>query len=177
MKLSTLLDHITGKHRYTTAEDVRNTFGDYHNVLQWLAAFLIEERRGANAYIIDACALVETQTPDFHDWLVHWAARATVRHTLQSQRERIAELAPGYEKEPAIHLDHPPLSIAQFQALIRNSEQIHARLDVLCRFVLIIRGIAKESPDDVAGELGISRSAVDGAYCVGFDLLSGASRI
>ena len=67
-------------------------------------------------------------------------------------------------------------STLRFQAsnflwLINNAAEIHARLDVLCRFVLVLRGIAKDSCDEVATQLGISRSAIEQAYCVAFDTL------
>jgi DNA-directed RNA polymerase specialized sigma24 family protein len=55
--------------------------------------------------------------------------------------------------------------------LIKNSEDIHTRLDVLCRFVLVMHGIAKDSYGEVAAQLGISRIAVERAYCVAFDTL------
>jgi hypothetical protein len=170
VRLATLED-IFRKRRYATADDVRYTFGDYHNVLHWLTSFLIGNNSASDAYIVDAGGLTESPTPEFHDWLVQWAARATVRNVLQSERKRIAELALEYERTPAVHLDHPPLSVEQFRALISNSEQIRVRLDVLCRFVLIIRGIAKESLDEVAAELGISRVVAEHAYCLAFDTL------
>jgi len=177
VKLAALFEEIRRKHRYATADDIRQAFGDYHNVLHWLITFLAGQERGTDSQIIDACALAETQTPDFHDWLVHWAARATVRHALQSQSEQIRELASQYETEPALHPDHPPISIDQFRVLITNSDQIRAQLDVLCRFVLLIRGIAKEPIEEVAAQLGISGNAVESAYCVAFDLLRAADRV
>ena len=176
MKLATLVEEILRKHHYATADDIRETFGDYHKVLHWLVTFLSEDEQDLHGQIIDACALAETQTPEFHDWLVHWAARATVRETLHHQRERIAELAPHYEHQVAVHPSHPPISIEQFWELTKKSEQVRVRLDVLCRFVLIIRGIAKEPLDEVAALLGISRKAVESAYCIGFDLLRAADR-
>ena len=59
-----------------------------------------------------------------------------------------------------------------FLWLINNAAEIHARLDVFCRFVLVLRGIAKDSYDEVGTQLGISRSAVEQAYCVAFDSLT-----
>lgn len=174
MKLATLVEDVFRKHHYATADDVRNTFGDYHNVLHWLTRFLTADSSAADANIVDAGGLTQTPSPDFHEWLVRWAARATVRNVLQNQRERIAELAPEYEKKTALHANHPPISVEQFRTLIANSERIQTQLDVLCRFVLIIHGIAKEPRDEVAAELGISGNAVESAYCAAFDLLRAA---
>ena len=175
MKLTAILEKISGNHRYATADDIRNVFGDYHNALHWFAVFLIGDEKFADACIIDACTIAQTQTPSFHEWLVHWAARATVRCAFQRQHARIAELAPKYEKSEPVQIELPPLSAEYFQLLVKNSEDIHARLDVLCRFVLVIRGIAKDSFDKVAAQLGISRSAVEQAYGVAWDTLDLAS--
>jgi len=175
MKLATMLEQIRGAHRYATADDIRNVFGDYHNALHWLAVFLIGDDKLADSCIVDACTIAETQTPIFHEWLAHWAARATLRCAFRRQHARIAELAPEYEKSEPAHVEHPPLLATYVRLLIRNSEYIHARLDVLCRFVLVMRGIAKDSCDEVAMQLGISPSAVERAYCVAFDTLELAS--
>lgn len=171
MTLSTLLDEIRGIHRHATAEDIRKVFGDYHNVLRWLAVFLIGDEKIADACTVDACNIAQTRGPIFHEWLVHWAARATVRCALQWQHAQIAQLAPEYERNEPVCEKHSPLSAECFRLLIQNSELIHARLDVLCRFVLVIRGIAKDSCDEVAAQLGISPMAAERAYSVAFDTL------
>lgn len=176
LKLATILDEIMTKHRGATEDDIRNAFGDYHSVLRWLAVFLTGDHSPAQDCVVDACTIAESQTPDFHEWLIHWGARATVRCTLQREHTKIAELAPKYEiGEPAP--EQPPLSVKQFLWLINNAAEIHARLDVLCRFVLVLRGIAKDSYDEVATQLGISRSAVEQAYCVAFDSLAMVAKL
>lgn len=58
---------------------------------------------------------------------------------------------------------------------IKDSEEIRARLDPLRRFVLVLCGIAKKSYPEVAAQPGISRRAVEGAYCVAFDALESDS--
>jgi hypothetical protein len=171
MTLATILVEIRQKHRYATADDIRKVFGDYHNLLRWLTGFLVGDEKLADACIVDACTIAETQSPDFHEWLVHWGARATVGCALQRQHANIAELARKYEKSEPIHRKHPALSLEYFLSLVKNSEDIHARLDALCRFVLVLRGIANDSCEKVAAQLGISRSAVEGAYCFAFDAL------
>jgi DNA-directed RNA polymerase specialized sigma24 family protein len=175
MKLATILEAIRGNHPCATADDIRNVFGDYHNVLRWLAVFLIGDEKLADGCIVDACTIAQTQTPIFHEWLVYWAARATLRCAFQRQHAAIAELAPEYENGEPVHLKLPPLSAEYFRLLIKNSEDIHARLDVLCRFALVMRGIAKYSCAEVATQLGISRSTVERAYYVAFDTLDFAS--
>ncbi len=175
MTLATILLDIMGADRSATAEDIRKVFGDYHNVLRWLAIFLTDDERVADEYIVDACTIAEAQSPDFHEWLVHWAARATVKWALQGQRARSSELASKYEHREPVHLSHPPLSPEYVGLLIRHSEEIHARLDVLCRFVLVLRGLAKDSCDEVAAQLGSSRNAVEQAYWIAYHAIELAS--
>src|SRR5579872_2225511 len=110
MKLTTILDKIRGHRPYATADDIRKVFGDYHNVLRWLAVFLIGGETLAQACIVDACTIAEAPTEIFHEWLVHWAARATLRSALQVEHDRIAQLASEYEKHEPVHAEHPPLS-------------------------------------------------------------------
>ena len=86
MRVATILEEIRGKRRYATVDDIRKVFGDYHNVLHWLAVFLIGDEKLADACIVDACTIAQSKTPVFHEWLVHWAARATVACALQIQR-------------------------------------------------------------------------------------------
>jgi len=171
MRLSTILDDIRGIHRYATVDDIRKVFGDYHNALRWLAVFLIGDEKIADACIVDACNIAQTRGPIFHEWLVEWAARATVRCVFQSQRVQIAQLAPEYEKNEPGYERHSPLSAECFRLLIHNYELIQARLDVLCRFVLVLRGIGKDSYEAVAAQLGISRIAGERAYSVAYDTL------
>ena len=171
MRLKTLFQRIRGNHRYATTDDIRRVFGDYHNALHWLALFLTGDDKLADSCLVDACTIAQTQTPVFHEWLVHWAARATLRCALRSQHARIAELATEYEKGEPVPGERPPLLVKYFRFLIRNSEDIHNQLDVLCRFVLVMRGIAKDSFEEVATQLGISARAVEQAYSVAFDTI------
>jgi hypothetical protein len=177
MNITTILEEIRRSRRGVTEDDIRKVFGDYHNLLRWLAVFLVGDEKLADACIVDACTIAEAQSPDFHEWLVNWAARATVGCTLQMQRARIAELANRYENGEPVHLKHPPLSTEYLLLLIKNSEGLHHCLDVLCRFVVVMRGIAKDSYDKIAAQLGISRDAVEQAYCVAFDTLEVASDV
>jgi DNA-directed RNA polymerase specialized sigma24 family protein len=171
MKWHDILDILVHpSHRYATVEDVRKIFADYHDTLHWLARFLIGDKL-ASACVIDACNIAERQGPAFHEWLAHWAARATLRCALQMQEADIAGLAPTYERLEGDHENRSPLSPEDLQLLVERSDVLRARLDLLCRFVLIMYGIAKESCEDVAAQLEVSPSAVERAYCVAFDTL------
>lgn len=164
-----ILDLLADR-RYATIEDVRRIFADYHDALHWLATFLIGDEL-APACVIDACTIAERQGPVFHEWLAHWAARATLRCALQMQKADVAELGPTYERFERGHAKRSPLSPEDLQLLVEESDFLPARLDVLCRFALVMHGIAKESYEEVAGQLGVSAGAVERAYCVAFDTL------
>jgi DNA-directed RNA polymerase specialized sigma24 family protein len=171
MKWPDILDILERpSHRYATVEDVRKIFADYHDALHWLAGFLVGDKL-APACIIDACNIAERQGPVFHEWLAHWAARATLRCALQMQGADIAKLAPTYERFERVDEKRSPLSPKDLQLLIEESDVLPTRLDVLCRFVLVMHGIAKESYGEVAAHLGVSPSAVERAYCVAYDTL------
>jgi len=168
MKWPDILDRL--RHQYATVEDVRKIFADYHDALRWLAGFLIGDNL-TPACVIDACNIADLQGPVFHEWLAHWAARATLRCALQMQRADVAELGPTYEGRELVDAKRPPLSPEDLQLLAEESDVLRARIDVLCRFVLVMHGIAKESCEEVAGQLEVSQSAVERAYCVAFDAL------
>jgi hypothetical protein len=171
MKWHDILDILDRpSHRYATVEDVRKIFADYHDALHWLAGFLIGDKL-APACVIDACNISERQGPEFHEWLAHWAARATLRCALQMQEADIVELAHPYERFEGVHEKRSPLSPEDLQLLVEGSDVLRAQLDVFCRFVLIMHGIAKESCEEVAAQLGVNSSAVERAYCVAFDTL------
>src|SRR5215469_2517595 len=171
MNITTLSEEIRRTRRGVTEDDIRKVFGDYHNLLRWVAAFLTEDDKPSDACVIDACTIAEAQTPVFHEWLVHWGARATVARALQRQRAQIAELAQQYEQGEPVSRKYLPLSAEYFLLLVKNFEEVRDRLDVLCRFVFVLRGIAMASYDQVTTQLGISRNAIDRAYCVAFDTL------
>ena len=176
MKLATLLEQIRGNDRYATADDIRKVFGDYHNVLHWLALFLIGDMEIADGCVVDACTIAQAQSSLFHEWLVHWAARATLRCALQIRHSQIAEIASEYEHRETVYPKRLPLTADHFQRLIENSEEVHARLDVLCRFVLVLHGIARDSCGQVAAQLGVSQNTVERAYCIALETLDLVSK-
>jgi DNA-directed RNA polymerase specialized sigma24 family protein len=176
MKLATVLERIWGNHHEVTEDEIRGVFGDYHNVLNWLAVFLVEDKQLARACVIDACTIADSQSPVFHEWLVHWAARATFRSAFVVERAAVATLALHYEKDSSVPDEHPPLTVEQLDLLIKNTELIQPQLDILCRFVLVLHGIAKESTEEVGVQLGISSDAVKRAYRFALETLEGATR-
>ncbi len=176
MNVRNKLEELIRRRRYATVDDIRQTFGDYHNALRWLALFLVGDERVAEACIIDVCAIADTASHDFHEWLVYWAVRATFRAAFQEKRASVERLASQYEKDELRGEERPPLSADQFLNLIENSAYVHSRIDVVSRFVLVMRGLAKDSIDEVAAQLGISRHAAQHAYCEAFDVVAGVQK-
>ncbi len=174
-KLTMILDEIMGRHQPATIDDIRKTFGEYHNLLHWLSAFLVQQEKVSDDYIVDACNIADTQGPEFHEWLIHWAAHATINSIYDKQQERIAKLAPKYETGEAPPGRYSPLSPEYVSVLIRNSEPIRARLDLLCRFVLVLHGMGQISYGEIATQFRISDLAVERAYAAAFETVELAS--
>ena len=49
--------------------------------------------------------------------------------------------------------------------LLEESSVVCARLDILCRFALVICGLEKRSANEAALLLGVDPASVEGAYC------------
>lgn len=175
MKLATLIAEFTTGPRFATAEDIQKVFGDYHNVLHWLAHFLLGDETLADSCIVDACSIAQHQPPMFHEWLIHWAARATVGCALRLQRDLVTQQAVAYVTGTPIEQQRPSLSTQDFNILVEHSRQLHEQLDAFCRVVLILRGIARDSTDKVAAQLGVAQEAIERAYSVSLDAIRRAS--
>jgi hypothetical protein len=121
-------------------ETVGGVFSEYHGELEWLASFLSGDEQIGAACVIDACALAESENPGFQGWLLEWARLATIRSTVQIQQRRIAQLSPAYVHHGCTHGGHPALSADSVERLVEESRWIIRRLDVLCRFALVICG-------------------------------------
>lgn len=151
--------------------NVGAVFSDYHDELEWLATFLTGDEKLGAACVIDACALAESESSGFQEWLLEWARLATIRSAVQIHQRRIAHLSPAYMQRPCIHGGHPALSAASVEHLVENSRWIMTRLDVLCRFALVICGLEKRSAQKAALLLGVDRTSVEGAYCTAIKFL------
>ncbi len=154
-----------------TPEQLHNVFIDHRQDLYWLALFLTGDEITAEACIVDACALATTGNKVFAEWLEHWARRSTVRSAIDTQKGRIAQLAASYERRPCSHRDHQPLAPESI-TLLRDSGLAPLRMDALCRFAIVLRGIEGYSAHESALLLNISRAVFDAAYCAAMDTLT-----
>jgi hypothetical protein len=154
-----------------SAEEIRTAFIENQQALTWLAEFLTDNEMIASACVIDACALTEREYEIGKEWFWALPRYATIHSALDIQRVRIAQLAPVYERGGCVHKHHAPLSQDMIGFVACESDSIRHQLDVLCRFVLILCGIEERSSGEAALLLGISKHAVEAAYCAALQSL------
>jgi hypothetical protein len=152
-------------------ENVGNVFSQHREELEWLATFLTGDEMIAAACMADAGALAELEIPGFQEWLSEWDCLATIRSAVEIQQRRIAQLAATYKQRTCIHGGHTALSSDWREILLEESNVLIARLDVLCRFVLVICGLEKRSAPEAALLLGVDATSVEGAYCAAIKFL------
>jgi len=153
------------------SENVGNAFSQHREELEWLANFLTGDEMVATACVVDAWAVAESENAGFQDWLSEWACMATIRAAIQIHQRRIAQLASTYKRRPCIHGGHLALSSDLREILVEESNGLIARLDVLCRFALVICGLEKRSAHEAALLLGVDATSVEGAYCAAIKFL------
>jgi hypothetical protein len=146
-------------------ECVGTVFSQNREELKWLAIFLIGDAKIAEACVVDACAQAESEKPDLQEWPSKWASMSTIRSAAQIQQQRIAQLSSAYLQSGCIHGGHMVLSSDWFDVLLEESRVVCARLDILCRFALVICGLEKRSANEAALLLGVDPASVEGAYC------------
>jgi DNA-directed RNA polymerase specialized sigma24 family protein len=157
--------------QHATTDAVREAFTEYREWLEWLALFLTGDEDQVAPCMADACALAATQTQVFLDWLEHWARRATILSALKMQQSRIAQLGAAYQGHPCAHREHASLAPGEIELLKARPLDLARRLDVLCRFSLVMRGIEEYSTKQSALMLGVSGASFDAAYCAALESL------
>ena len=161
--------------RYATGDEVRDAFRENNDELAWLAVFLTPNAELAGVRMVDACATAATSTDVCAQWLARWTRRCTIRSAVEMQQSRISLLASAYERTPCSYRDHAPLGPVVLDVLHDKAEELGRCLDILCRAAVVLIGIEHCSPTESAQILGISRTAVEAAYCAAlefFDILS-----
>lgn len=162
---------VTTSSGIASAEEIRTAFIENNQALAWLAEFLIGDRTIASACVIDACTLMEREYEIGQEWLWIWPRDATIHSATDFQRSRIGQLSPVYDRGGCIHKHHAPLSQDMIGFVASESDAIRHKLDVLCRFVLILCGVEHRPSREAALLLGISKHAVDVAYCAALEFL------
>lgn len=149
----------------------RSILRECRTELAWLAFFVTANEDVATACVIDACALAEVQGDGYEKWLMEWARYATVRSAVQMQRVRISQLSWLYEGRMCSHRAHPSLSPDSVEFVVEETSSLVAKVDVLCRSVLLICGIEKRPFHEAALMLGVSDDTVQAAYCSALEYL------
>jgi DNA-directed RNA polymerase specialized sigma24 family protein len=148
-----------------TAEDIRATFMAHRQELTWLAEFLTGNDEVAEACVIDASVSAAAQGAVCQEYLLRCTRFATISSAVEMQESRITQLASFYERSSCVHREHPQLALESIEFLVSKSVVIQSRLDVLCRFALIMCGVEKCSSYEAARLLRITRHAIESAYC------------
>ena len=156
----------------TTAEAIRGAFLTSQEELRSLAAFLTGDDRVGEACVLDACEFMQRSCDAGTDWLTVSPAFATLNSAIQVQQSRIAELAPVYENRLCSGRTDEQLPAESLEFIVLESNAIRSRLDTICRFVLVMCGIEKRASTEAAKCLGISRWAVEAAYCAAIESLA-----
>jgi hypothetical protein len=146
------------------SEYVGTVFSQNREELEWLANFLTGDEKIAEACVVDACAQAELENPGLQEWPSTWASISTIRSAAQIQQQRIAELSSAYMQSGCIH-GEPTVSSDWCDVLLEESSVVCARLDIFCRFALVICGLEKRSANEAALLLGVDPASVEGAYC------------
>ena len=159
-----------GFFRYATGEEVRTAFREHKEELEWLAVFFTASAELAEVCVVDAFALATAPSDVVADSLDRWTRCCTIRSAIEMRQSRISLLASIYERTPC-WLDNGPLSPIVLDLLYDNPGEIGQRLDVLCRAAVVLCGIEGYSSTDSALMLGVSRTAVEAAYCTALAFL------
>ena len=158
-----------GFFRYATGEEVRTAFREHKEELEWLAVFFTASAELAEVCVVDAFALATAPSDVVAESLDRWTRCCTIRSAIEMQQSRISLLATVYERAPYAHGDYAPIAPVALDLLYERPEEVALRLDVLCRAALVLRGIEGYSSTDAALMLGVSRTAVEAAYCAALD--------
>ncbi len=169
---TTMSDACTGTWSgIASADEIRTAFTQHKQELAWLAVFLTGNEIMASACVIDARTRTENRNAVSEEWFWTWPRETTIRSALDLERVRIDQLASVYERRDRIHCQHASLSAGTAELLVIEFDAVQLRLDVLCRFVLILCGVEERSVTETAQLLGISKHAVEGAYCAALESL------
>ena len=150
------------------SEYAGTVFRQNREELEWLANFLTGDEKIAEACIVDACAQAESENPSLEEWS---SSKSTIRSAAQVQQQRITQLSCAYVECGCIHGGHTALSSDWYDILIEESSVVFARLDIFCRFALVICGLEKRSANEAALLLGVHPASVEGAYCTAIKCL------
>lgn len=173
IRSSSELGDVLSRANVSAPKNVRQAFDEQREELIWLASFLLAAPELVDVCIVDAFEICLRDGAALGESPKHWAQRAIVRSALEMQQYRIAMLSPIYQRRRGCsHGQHASMSPEALELLTTRSPQALVHIDALCRFALVLCGIENYSATECANILGVSRQAVDAAYCAGLQSLN-----
>lgn len=158
---------------HCTAADYRRLFVSSAEEFRWLSHTLTGEHARAEISLGNAFdQLLEDDSLVFREWITNWARRliiksciATMREALRKSAQKLSrqQLVPAYSSDAALML--PELSPESLQACL-------LRLDLLSRFVLVLRMMEKYSRRETALLLEIDERICDVAQQLAMEELA-----
>lgn len=146
---------------------IYRAFNGQRDELTWLALFLLASEELVDVCFLDAFEISIQRKIVFREAPTYWARRAVIQSAISMQESRIATLATIYQRHGCSHGQHASIAPEALRLLVSQSPERVLRMDVLCRFALALRGAEQYSANQSAAILGVSRKAIDGAYCAG----------
>lgn len=156
---------ITNSSGVASAEETRTAFDEL-----WLAEFLTGDDLTALACVIDTRARRHGEYEIGQDGSWTWRS-PIVRCTFDLLGGRITQLASAYERRGCFVRRYVPRFPEAVDLPVIQCDALRLRLDVLCRFVLVLCGVEQRSVDDAALVLGVSRNAIQAAYSDALEVL------
>jgi DNA-directed RNA polymerase specialized sigma24 family protein len=146
---------------------IYRAFNGQREELTWLASFLLANQELVDVCFLDAFEISIQRKIVFREAPTYWARRAVIQSAISMQESRIATLATIYQRHDCSHRQHASIAPEALKLLVSQSPERVLRMDVLCRFALALRGVEQYSANQSAAILGVSRTAIDAAYCAG----------
>jgi DNA-directed RNA polymerase specialized sigma24 family protein len=165
------LTQADGFVRYATGEEVRTAFREHREELAWLAIFLTGNAELAKVCVVDAFALATAPSDVLTQSVERWTRSCTIRSAIEMQQLRISLLASVYERTPSLHCSDVALDPVALDLLCDSPEELGLCLDVFCRTALVLCGVEGYSSTESALILGVSRTAIEAAYCTASEFL------
>ena len=162
----TTTDRSNASSQLPSKGEISRAFSNHGMELTWLAEFLSDDSLIASVCVADARDLVgDINNDEGGQKHSQWEpVAAVVLSVLDLKFGRIAELSSAYEHFDVFSPENPPLSVELMQLMVTESHLVQSQLDCLCRFVLVLCGLARYSATETALMLGVSTRAVEAAY-------------
>jgi len=154
-------------HERCTSSDYRQLFAGSAERLRWLC-YLLTADEELSDQLLDAALEQSLKGSDhvFREWMVSWARRLIIRVCAETMRVQIAATAQSIYTLPPMRLGaiHPE-RIAQVMNLPAEVfEERVLRLDVLSRFVFVLRAMEGYSRRDTSLLLNIDDRSCEWTY-------------